>query len=144
MHNLRIETGCYTGRKVPVNDRMCIYCTSQAVETESHFLLECSLFIKERMDFLEKVNIYQPDTNDATNEQKFLAIISIDEKYVTDALGKFIYTCLNKRNTCTAITINKTKSEHIKQSCKLITRQIELCVSIKVSISQFHFYWLLL
>ncbi len=53
--NLRIETGRYTRPKIPVNERMCIYCTFQAVETESHFLLQCSLL---RMDFLEKINIY--------------------------------------------------------------------------------------
>ncbi len=89
---------------------MCIFkCTSQAVETESHFLLECSLFIKERMEFLEKANIYLPDNNNnyATNEQKLVAIMSADEKSVTDTLGKFIYTCLNKRNTCTTTTIKK-------------------------------------
>ncbi len=86
---------------------MCIYCTFQSVETESHFLLECSLFIKERRDSLEKVNIYLPDINYATNEQKVVAIMSVDEKSVTDSFGKFIYTCLNKRNTCTAITIKK-------------------------------------
>ncbi len=105
-HNLRIETGRYTRPKIPVNQRMCIYCTFQAVETESHFLVECSLFIKERMEFLEAVNIYLPVNNNyATNEHKFVDIMSCDEKFVTDALGKFIYTCLNKRNTCTAITI---------------------------------------
>ncbi len=56
-NNLRIETGRYTRHKIPVNQRMCINCTSQAVETKSHFLLEFNLFIKERMDFLETVNI---------------------------------------------------------------------------------------
>ncbi len=67
--NLKItfETGWYTRPKIPVNERMCIYSTYQTVETESHFLLECSLLIKERMDFLEKVNIYLTDINYATN-----------------------------------------------------------------------------
>ncbi len=46
---------------------MCIYCTSRAVETESRFLLKYSLFIKERIDFLEKVNIYLPDPNYVQN-----------------------------------------------------------------------------
>ncbi len=46
-HNLRIETGHYTRPKIPVNDRMCIYCTSQAVETQLHFLLGCSLLRKK-------------------------------------------------------------------------------------------------
>ncbi len=77
-HNLRIETGHYTRSKIPVNQRMCIYCTSQAVETELQFLLECSFFffIKERMDFLETVNIYLTvNDNYATNKHKFVAII---------------------------------------------------------------------
>ncbi len=88
---------------------MCIYCNSQALETELHFLLECSLFIKDRMDFLEMIHIYLPviNNNYATNEHKCVAIMSSDEKSVTDALCKFIYTCLNKINTCTAITIKQ-------------------------------------
>ncbi len=85
---------------------MCIYSTSQAVETESHFLLECSLFVKERMDFLEKVNIYLPVNNNyATNEHKFVAIMFSDEKSVYISMSeqkKYMY-CNN----------HKIKSEHI-------------------------------
>ncbi len=93
-HNLRIETGRYTRPKIQVNQRMCIYCTSQTVETELHFLLECSLFIKERMDFLETGNIYLPVNNNyATNEHKLVAIMSCDETFIIAALGRFIYTC---------------------------------------------------
>ncbi len=106
LYNLRIETDPYTRPKIRVNQRLCIYCTSQAVETELHFLLECNLFNKDRMDFLETVNIYLPVNNNyATNKHEFVAIMFCDEKFVTNALGKFIYTCLNKINTCTAITI---------------------------------------
>ncbi len=73
---------------------MCIYCTSQADKTELHFHLECSLFIKNRMDFPEMINIYLPviNNNYATNEHKFVAIMSSDEKSVTDALGKFLHS----------------------------------------------------
>ncbi len=60
------------------------------------------------MDFLETANIYLPVNNNyATNKHTFVAIMSSDEKSVTDALVKFIYSCLNKRNTCTAITIKQ-------------------------------------
>ncbi len=81
-----------------VNGRICIYCTFQAVETESHFLLDCSLFIKERWEHLQNINNYLADFNYVPNEQKCVTIMSSEEKYVTetDALGKFIYTCLNK------------------------------------------------
>ncbi len=44
------------------------------------------------MDFLETVNIYLPVNNNyARNEHKFVAFVFCDEKFVTDALGKFIY-----------------------------------------------------
>ncbi len=62
------------------------------------------------MNFLEKVNIYPPDPNYATIEQKFIAIFMVDEKSVTDTTGKFIYTCLNKRNICTVITIKPVRA----------------------------------
>ncbi len=68
--------------------------------TEALFYLP-TYYLKERIEFLEKVNIYLPHTNYPTNEQKFVAIMSVYNKSVTDTLGQFIYPCLNKSNTCT-------------------------------------------
>ncbi len=71
-HNLRIKTGHYARPKILVNERMCIYCKSQAVEIVA-FPPRMLLFIKERREFLEKVNMYQRDLNYASNEHKFIA-----------------------------------------------------------------------
>jgi hypothetical protein len=43
---LRIETGRYVGESV--EDRHCTLCNSGAIETEKHFLLECSLYSNVR------------------------------------------------------------------------------------------------
>ncbi len=109
----------------------CVFTVPPRLLKQSHFLLECSLCIKERREFLEKVNIYLPDNNTyATNEQNFVAIMS-----VTDALVKFIYSYTSEQKKC--MYCNDHKKKLVKadnQSCKLINSQIELCVSIKVSI----------
>ncbi len=106
-HNLRIETGHYTKPKTPINDRICIYCTSQTVESESHFLLECSLYIMERRELVERITNYLPDFNYISNEQKFVTIMSAEEKCVTDALDKFIYTCLKTRIDATSLEASR-------------------------------------
>ncbi len=61
------------------------------------------------MHFLETVNIYLPVNNNyATNEHKFV------DMFVTNVLGKFIYTCLNKREYMYSNNHKITISEHIK------------------------------
>ncbi len=51
----------------------------------------------ERRELLERIKNYLLDFNYVSNEQKFVTIMSAEEKCVTDALSKFIYTCLKKR-----------------------------------------------
>ena len=97
-HNLRIETGRYSRPKTPENERICIYCTSQAIESESHFLLNCNLYNNERKELLEMITRYLPDFISTPNTQKFVMLMSAKEKSITDALGKFIFNCLKKRN----------------------------------------------
>ena len=42
-YNLRMETGRYDQRKIKPEERLCIYCRSQAVEDEQHYLT-CLIF----------------------------------------------------------------------------------------------------
>ena len=41
---LAYETGKYSRPPVPVDDRLCVYCNSERVENEKHFLMECNLY----------------------------------------------------------------------------------------------------
>ena len=53
--------------RIDVENRICNFCTSSSIENESHFLLECSLYDKQRTilyDNLEKcsaIDIYNYD-----------------------------------------------------------------------------------
>lgn len=41
---LAIETGRYARPPIPVHNRLSVLCTNNCVETEKHFLLNCSLY----------------------------------------------------------------------------------------------------
>ena len=45
-HKLRIETGRY--QKLEDNDRICLLCDSGEIESEIHFLMDCSYFSDKR------------------------------------------------------------------------------------------------
>jgi hypothetical protein len=97
-HNLRIETGRYTRPKTPDHERKCIYCKTQAIETESHFLLDCDLYMQEREELLKNVTEIVPDINTLSNLDKFTQLMANKETLVTNALGKYIFNCLKKRS----------------------------------------------
>ncbi len=48
LHNLKIETVCYTKPKTEICQRICTYCDSHEIENETHFLCKCTYFTHER------------------------------------------------------------------------------------------------
>ncbi len=54
-HNLMMETGRYTRPQTPENDRLCLHCQAQTVESESHFLLNCDLYRLEHAELMRKL-----------------------------------------------------------------------------------------
>ena len=71
---LRIETGRYTGESI--ESRLCKYCSARAVETEKHFLLECSFYDDFRNNYF---------VNDLTNrpENDKLKFMLLDQQRKT-------------------------------------------------------------
>ena len=51
-HKLRIETGRHTIPKTPINLRICLFCHSNEVENEIHFLFSCQLYDGLRLNSL--------------------------------------------------------------------------------------------
>lgn len=102
-HNLRIETGRYTRPKTPPELRLCLYCTSQAVETEQHFLLDCKLYEAERQILMNTVLDFIPDLPNMSKNDQFISIMSNNNKKLYVALSKFMYTCMKKRNSQTEV-----------------------------------------
>ena len=102
-HNLRIETGRYTKpTKIPVNERLCIYCTSGEVEDEIHFITKCSLFKNERKELFNIVqNKSIANFLELQEIEQFTHLMINDEPNILQALGKFVYSCFRKRNNIT-------------------------------------------
>jgi exonuclease III len=98
-HNLRIETGRYTRPKTPPELRTCLHCSSQAVENEEHFLLQCSLYNKERLVLLNVVNNVLSLLPSLPSNEKFNIIMECKDVQVLAALGKYVFCCLNKRSS---------------------------------------------
>ena len=98
-HNLRIETGRYTRPKTPPDSRLCLYCTSQAVEDENHFIFNRSLYTNERPELLNVFNDLYPDAPSLPQSEQFILLMSSNEPELLEALGKYVYKCFIKRNS---------------------------------------------
>ena len=96
MHNLHIETGRYTQPKTPADLRKCIYCNDDAVEDEIHLLLNCTLYIPERLELLNNIKSQISHYDEMTDVTKFTSIMKITNPESIRALGKYIYKCLDK------------------------------------------------
>ena len=96
-HKLAIETGRYHKEKIDVNQRHCILCSKNAVETELHFIFSCPFYDQLRQDFFSLIkNEIQINKN---NDEEFIDnLMNSDNETVTVSLSIFINKCLEKRN----------------------------------------------
>ncbi len=74
-HQLRIETGRYSRPKTPVEKRICQFCDTQSVESELHFLLDCSHYKAERDTFFKTLNSFT-DFSSLDAEDRFHFIMT--------------------------------------------------------------------
>ena len=51
-HKLRCETGHWKRPKEAWEERMCVFYTSEKVETKKHFILECEAFEDSRNNYI--------------------------------------------------------------------------------------------
>ena len=52
-NNLRIETGRRIGEKV--EERVCNVCLCNEVEDEKHFILQCYMYVKQRVEMFKRI-----------------------------------------------------------------------------------------
>jgi hypothetical protein len=70
-HNLSVEKGRHL--KLPRVKRLCTLCSCNAVEDETHFILECEKYSNERKIFLDKVySVHQDFVNLLSNTSDFV------------------------------------------------------------------------
>ena len=88
-HTLAIERGRYARPKVQICDRTCNVCG--ILEDETHFLIHCSLYKREREVLFSNVLIIHTGFSDMSDENKFVFLLENTDQQVLTWVGKFIY-----------------------------------------------------
>ena len=74
-HFLRVETGRWTFPKTKFEDRICLYCDSNSVDSELHFITECSLTQHNRGCFYRILESFDTSFKFLNNLDKFKHIL---------------------------------------------------------------------
>ena len=94
-HKLMIELGRYQRNHIPRENRLCPLCTSNQVENESHFLLQCSRYSFQGDNFLNEINEIIPDFERKSTSESIKLLMNSDNHRVTKLVMKFISSCTN-------------------------------------------------
>ena len=92
-HNLAIEKGRH--ENIPKENRKCIYCNMNAIESEFHFLLVCLLYNGIRQQYLKPYFRLWPALN------KFEILMSSKSTKVLNNLSKYVYFAQKLRSNVT-------------------------------------------
>ena len=92
-----VERGRYTNPKTPLEDRLCSACG--IIEDELHFLVGCRSYARERQELFEKISNLSPQFQHMDNTDKFVFMLCYPDSNILTAVGKFIHTCFQLRNS---------------------------------------------
>ena len=95
-HNLLIEKGRHFRPKIERNERKCFLCKND-VEDESHFITKCPLYNKERVLLYELLKDNSRFFEQLSDEQKFVFIMTNENKKVMAELARFIFNSMRER-----------------------------------------------
>ena len=94
-HQLRIETGRY--EKIPRDERICYSCTSNKIEDESHFLLECKAYSQIGDTFFSKLETKIPDFKSLSHDTLISLLMNSSDYFINCQLVSCILQCLELR-----------------------------------------------
>ena len=90
---LNIETGRF--RNIKLEERLCTLCNQNAVESELHFLFDCSCYAHLRQPWLESIKTQHDGFIDMSVEEKLSTIFDKFHR----CTAKFIQNCFNCRKS---------------------------------------------
>jgi hypothetical protein len=94
-HPLLIETGRY--QNIEECNRLCTLCNQNKIESENHFLLECTLYRDERKSFLESLFSQYPILENHESQKLFIWLMSCDDPIICKDTAKLVSECFAKR-----------------------------------------------
>ena len=92
---LRIETGRYIN--LPVEERKCLFCTDNVVETEMHFLFHCNLYNLLRTTFYADMTSLSTNFMELPDPNKLIVIFS--KSNFIRKFAVYIDKCYKKRSS---------------------------------------------
>ena len=95
-HHLQIELGRHSKPKLPLALRICHKCNNGDIEDRTHFLVDCPFYAYERSLLFSAVKPYLVQFYSMNSLQMFVNIMSSREKYVINAVGRFLHKCMVK------------------------------------------------
>ena len=96
-HFLEVERARHQRNSKPIWERVCPHCKF-AVDDELHLLLFCKTNINARETFMSSISPLIPNLAAMHHQEKFLKIMSSENKHVLQHLAKFIYKSFEIRN----------------------------------------------
>lgn len=91
-HSLAIEMGRRRQTWLPREDRLCSHCTLGVMETELHFLTECTKYQTIRDHYYTKIIKIFPQFNAYNPTQKLIYILG-EETKCTNLAARFVLSC---------------------------------------------------
>ena len=88
---LNIETGRF--RNIKLEERLCTLCDQQEVESELHFLFDCSCYNHLRQPWLQNINVTHTSFREMSTEEKLCTLFDKSHR----CTAKFILNCFNHR-----------------------------------------------
>ena len=76
-HNLRVEKSRYD--KIPFDERICPFCSSNKIEDEIHLLLDCQRYSSMRDTFLSKIETKIDDIRKLSHENLMSKLINYND-----------------------------------------------------------------
>ena len=73
---LQVETGRYKKPKVPLENRICKFCSDNTVEDEMHFLISCDFYSDLRRPLFDKARSCNTDFQNMLLQDKFIFIMN--------------------------------------------------------------------
>ena len=93
-HNLQIEKGRHSN--IPVDKRICKQCKT-AIEDEAHFLISCPKYQAARQTLFSHVHTICPNYTSLNDKDKFIWIMSAENKSIIKHLVNFIESAYHIR-----------------------------------------------
>ena len=103
---LGIELGRY--KNIPVESRICEYCSTGEIDDERHILFFCPLFDLKRACFFGKMSSIFPSFLDLSSEEKLKFILCPTSEIICKLVNKFLRIMFNARDNI---------DEGIEKSC---------------------------